>query len=133
MQKMIQDAVEVFAVRNMGNDDNIAWASDNIRVVMEHLCSLPVGEQVDFPGFITSIAGDEKAVVAVSTMMPYLAGPYGPLDLTFETKSGQPVDVRVSGRDSFADANSITCIGPDGSTLSHSDVLVIFRRNNRNY
>jgi hypothetical protein len=131
MNSVIKTAVETFkdASRFWGEDGQ--WVADNIQSVMEHVYNMPSGEQFHFNTYIKDTYGDEKVSVAMCNLMPYMTGPYGVLDMTFETADGEKVKVGAWELAKEIGKENVWCVTEDGRRLSQNEVYVIFRRNDR--
>lgn len=131
MNELIKTAVEVFAdcERFWGEDGK--WVAQHIGPVMEHFYDLPVGEEISFHKHIEETYGQDRVPTAMGNMMPYITGPYGVLDISFQTADGVKVDPKNWQMVKELGKENIKCFAEDGRELSQNEVFVIFRRNAR--
>jgi hypothetical protein len=131
MNNLINEAVNLFTQTSRFYGEDAEWIETNVGPIMEYLYELPVGNQVFLHKYITEVYGQEKLAVFMGRLMPYMTGPYGVIDLSFETAEGEVLTVRHWEIANEIGKENIQCYKADGTEVSLDKALVVFRRNSR--
>lgn len=131
MNNLIGAAVNLFTQISRFYGEDGKWVEENVAPIMEYLYDIPVGNQVLVHQYITEVYGKDKLAVFMGRLMPYMTGPYGVLDISFETSTGELLTVRNWAIVNEIGKDNVKCFKADGTEVSLDEALVVFRRNNR--
>jgi hypothetical protein len=131
MNNLIGAAVNLFSQTSRFYGEDGKWVEENVRPIMEYLYDVPVGNQVLMHKYVEEMYGQDKVAVFMGRLMPYLTGPYGLLDISFETASGEVLTARNWEIANEIGKDNIKCFKADGTEVSTSEAFVVFRRNTR--
>lgn len=131
MNNLIGAAVNLFKQTSRFYGEDGKWIEDNIQAIMEYLYDVPVGNQVLLHQYIAEVYGSDKVAVFMGRLMPYMTGPYGILDLSFETADGEILTARNWEIVKEIGKENIKCFKADGTEVGLDEAFVVFRRNDR--
>ena len=131
MSTMISTAVGAFETIAQFDQVYGKWVAENVGQIISDLMALPEGEVVSLHTYTAEKFGDEYVPVVMGKLTPYLAGPYGPLNMAFETDDGIMVTVGnwQFGKEAVK-LKILKCVTENGEEITEDKVRVVFRRNN---
>lgn len=132
MNNVIEHAVDTFSSIVRFDKEDGQWIAENIKEIMTDLYNINPGSPVFIQKYVKEKFGEDKIKVVITKLTPYMSGPYGVLDMTYEDKDGKLVSltsIRNWLEDETEEGKKYIVDGEQKYTPE--EVLVVFRRNER--